>query len=183
MTAELTTIKSTLPQPTLGPIICKPSSAGRSLVIFRKYTISSQLARYRYRLRLLVGVTTLLFASRSPRPACAGAPAGTSTAHLARGPSAAGRPGGAAHPSRGSSVDRSRGMKAIPLYPEGRPCSAHVADRAPAAFELMADDRLDAVVIFREREGEEVERSAPELTAQQAELLRLAAVSKQSYTS
>lgn len=67
------------------------------------------------------------------------------------------------------------GLRAIPLYPEGRPCPAPTTDRILGAFDLVAAHLL-------EREGEEVQRFAPELTEQQLDLLRLAGVPKESYT-
>ena len=66
------------------------------------------------------------------------------------------------------------GVKSIPLYPEGRPCPSPTTDRILGAFDRVAAHHL-------EREGEEVQRFAPELTEQQLELRRLAGVPEESY--
>ncbi|MGI0129594.1 MAG: IS1634 family transposase, partial [Thermoplasmata archaeon] len=59
-----------------------------------------------------------------------------------------------------------RGLEAIPLYPEARPCEAPTADRVLEAFAGVSRYRL-------QREGQEVQVFEPELTAIQRQLLEL----------
>ena len=67
-----------------------------------------------------------------------------------------------------------RGLEAIPLYPEARPCEAPTADRVLEAFAGVSRYRLEA-------DGHEIQVFEPELTAIQRQLLELAGVPEEVY--
>jgi transposase len=67
-----------------------------------------------------------------------------------------------------------RGLKAIPLYPEARPCEAPTADRVLEAFAGVSRYRLVA-------EGREIQVFEPELSAIQRQLLELIGVPEEVY--